>query len=180
MPAYFQQRRLYLSLAASLLFHAALLGSGDLALLFAPQWVKAVPAVLQVPVLQAYLLPIPNTAELLKNTLSEEKAEVLALSPRPAARPAGTMPQAPREESAERKLAEHLFYPPEAIASGLQGEVRLLLLLDAEGGVIDAQIASSSGHDLLDQAAIAAAHAMRRLPDTGVRELILPVVFKLQ
>lgn len=175
MPAYFQQRRLYLSLAASLLFHAALLGSGDLALLFAPQRVKAVPAVLQ-----AYLLPIPNTAELLKNTLSEEKAEVLALSPRPAARPARTMPQAPRKESAEHKLAEHLFYPPEAIASGLQGEVRLLLLLDAEGGVIDAQIASSSGHDLLDQAAIAAAHAMRRLPDTGVRELILPVVFKLQ
>ncbi|MFA7280320.1 MAG: energy transducer TonB [Sterolibacterium sp.] len=178
--AYVQQRRLYLSLAASALLHAALLGSNELAHLLVSKRVKAPVPALHNPVLQAHLHPIRSNADLLKNTLSDEKAEILALRSPPAARPARSTPQAPRKDSAERKLADHLFYPPEAITRGLQGEVRLLLMLDTEGGVIDARIASSSGHDLLDQAAIAAAHTMRRLPDTGVRELILPVVFKLQ
>jgi protein TonB len=176
----FQQRRFYLSLAASVLFHAALLASNELANLFAPKRFKTPAPVLQAPGLQAHLLPIRSTENLLKNTLSEDAAEALVLRSPPAPRPARSIPQTPRKNSAERKLADHLFYPPEAVARGLQGEVRLLLMLDAEGEVIDALIASSSGHDLLDQAAIAAAHAMRRLPDTGVRELILPVVFKLQ
>jgi protein TonB len=175
MPAHLEQHRLYLSLAVSALFHAALFCGGDLALSLAPKRLKTMPAVLQ-----AHLLPIRDTANLLKNTLSEDAAEALVLRSPPAPRPARSIPQTPRKNSAERKLADHLFYPPEAVARGLQGEVRLLLMLDAEGEVIDALIASSSGHDLLDQAAIAAAHAMRRLPDTGVRELILPVVFKLQ
>ena len=31
--------------------------------------------------------------------------------------------------TARRKLAEHVYYPPEAIRLGLEGEVRLLLTL---------------------------------------------------
>ena len=87
---------------------------------------------------------------------------------------------ASREPAAQRKLFAHLFYPPEAVARGLEGEVRLLLRLDAEDVILDARIASGSGHAILDQAAVDAALAMRRLPDAGVRELILSVVFKLQ
>ena len=42
------------------------------------------------------------------------------------------------------------------------------------------QLAASSGHVLLDQAAIKAAFAMGRLPGVSARELILPVIFRLQ
>lgn len=102
--------------------------------------------------------------------LPEERAS------RPVAESASTL----KQRIAQRKLAEHLFYLREAISRGLEGEVRLLLTFDIEGKVLDAQIVSSSGYALLDQAATNAAHAMRRLPNTGMRELILPVVFKLQ
>ncbi len=73
-----------------------------------------------------------------------------------------------------------LFYPPEAVARGIEGEVRLLLTLDAEGAIRDAQVAASSGHKLLDEAAVKAAMAMGRLPETGAREVLLPVVFRLR
>ncbi|KAB2938107.1 MAG: energy transducer TonB [Rhodocyclaceae bacterium] len=73
-----------------------------------------------------------------------------------------------------------MFYPPEAVSRGLEGEVRVLLTLDAEGGIMDAQVAAGSGHRLLDIAAVQAALAMGSLPGAGVRELILPVVFRLR
>ncbi|MEK7736899.1 MAG: energy transducer TonB, partial [Pseudomonadota bacterium] len=83
-------------------------------------------------------------------------------------------------QAARQKLAEHRFYPPEAIARGLQGEVRLLLTLSPAGDVLEARIAGSSGHPLLDRAATEAVYAMQRLSADGVRELILPVIFRLQ
>lgn len=169
MPAFTSQHRLYFALAASVLLHATLLGVDDPARLFSLRPGNAV-----VPVLQARLLPAPSESALLKNTLSGDEQPTLAL------RTASSLPQTLRRQLAGRKLAEHVFYPPEAIARGLEGEVRLLLTLAPDGKVLDAQIASSSGHGLLDQAAAEAAYAMGRLPDTGVRELILPVVFKLQ
>ncbi|MCX7170033.1 MAG: energy transducer TonB [Proteobacteria bacterium] len=175
MPTYPPQRRLYFALTASVLLHAALLGVNDLARSFSLR-----PSSAAVTVLQARLLPAPNETALLKNTLSEGEGQPLP-PPQPLVAPAAKAMQVPlRQRLAERKLAEHLFYPPEAIARGLEGEVRLLLTLAPDGKVLDAQIVSSSGHRLLDQAAAEAAYAMRRLPNTGVRELILPVVFRLQ
>lgn len=171
MPASPPLRRLYLALTASVLLHAALLGAGDPGRFFAAR-----PRLPSVTVLHASLPPLPNEAALLKNTLGEAQGQA---SP-PTAPAAVTPPLVWRERTTERKLAEHLFYPPEAIAKGLEGEVRLLLTLDPQGRIIEAQIASSSGHGLLDRAAAEAAYAMHRLPDAGVRELILPVVFKLQ
>lgn len=175
MSAYSQQQRLYSALAASLLMHATLLGISDMARLFSVQ-----PGKTTLPALQARLVPAVKESALLKNTLPEAEGPLLALPAQPAARPARVLPQPSRQRQAERKLVEHLFYPPEAIARGLEGEVRLLLTLAADGQVLDVRIASSSGHDVLDQAAAKAANIMRRLPDTGVRELILPVEFKLQ
>ena len=63
---------------------------------------------------------------------------------------------------------------------GLEGEVRLLLRLDATGVVLDARIASSSGFAVLDDAAVRAALATHRLAAGGAAEMILPVVFRLQ
>ena len=56
----------------------------------------------------------------------------------------------------------------------------MLLTLDPAGNVLEAVIASGSGHPALDRAALSAAYAIQRLPGAGVRELILPVVFRLE
>ena len=69
-----------------------------------------------------------------------------------------------------------MYYPPEAIAQGLEGEVRLLLRLAEDGRLLAVSVAASSGFP----AALEAAHAMGRIPEAGVRELLLPVVFRLQ
>ncbi len=169
------------ALLASIALHALLLGAGGLMRSFevapSPQ-----PGAVR---LEARLLPARATdpdEALLKNTL----AEVAPPESAPVARPTaagrrGRVANAPRAvvHEARRKLAEHLFYPPEAIALGLEGEVRLLLRLAPDGVILDVDIASGSGQTLLDHAAIKAALAMRRLPNAGVRELILPVVFAL-
>lgn len=158
--------RLLSAFAASLLLHAAVLGAAGWRFDRAPA--AATPAMLS-----ATLVRPAAHDPLLKNTLSDGAA---AGTPPPMPGRAARMPR----EEAQRRLAEHLYYPPEAIARGLEGEVRLLLSLDDAGNVLDAQVASSSGHDLLDRAAVRAAFAMGRLPGAGAREAILPVMFRLR
>src|SRR4051812_26818264 len=46
------------------------------------------------------------------------------------------------------------FYPPEAVARGIEGETILLLRYKPDGSLLDAKIAHSSGHAILDQAAL--------------------------
>ncbi len=168
-------RRLLLALAASLALHLTLLGPGLPPGKVSPRETPAM--------LSARLLP-PATVRpaepLLKDTLAEAEAPRAAPPPQPAdaegRRPAPRTPEA----AAQRKLSEVLFYPPEAVARGLEGEVRLLLTLDGNGTIRDAQVAAGSGHPILDEAAVKAAFAMGRLPDAGAREMILPVVFRLR
>ena len=66
---------------------------------------------------------------------------------------------------------------PEARA---EPTLRVAIILDADGRVGEASIAASTGHRILDDAALRAAYAAGRLGGDGVRELILPVVFRLQ
>lgn len=77
-------------------------------------------------------------------------------------------------------IARELFYPPEAIARGLEGEVLVLLFLDAAGDAIAARLEASSGHALLDDAAVRAARTLRAMPDSAPREVLLPVRFRLR
>ena len=58
--------------------------------------------------------------------------------------------------------------------------MRLILRLSASGAIEDVAIAASSGHAILDNAAIRAAYAMGQLSGGNGRELILPVIFRLQ
>ena len=170
-------RSLLLALAASLALHLALLGLGLPPGKVSPRETPAM--------LSARLLP-PATVRpaepLLKDTLAEAEAPRAAPAPPPRPADAKSRRPAPRtpEEAAQRKLSEVLFYPPEAVARGLEGEVRLLLTLDGNGAIRDAQVAAGSGHPILDEAAIKAALAMGSLPDAGAREVILPVVFRLR
>lgn len=82
--------------------------------------------------------------------------------------------------SAAEQLQRELPYPPEAIERGLQGEALVLLFLDASGNAIAARIESSSGHTILDDAALRAARSLRALPASAPREVLLPVRFRLR
>lgn len=178
----------------SILLHTLVLG--------AEYWQRpaAPPPEIATPRLELRLrTPAPA---LLKNTLSEPEAELTPPAPpppppsaptshrhSPANVPAKQLTPKPPEkparaaiERAQRQLSQHLYYPEAAIAQGLEGEVRLLLVLAADGEITDVDLAASSGHRLLDQAAIRAAWAMGQLSGDGraSRELLLPVIFRLQ
>ena len=75
---------------------------------------------------------------------------------------------------------EGLFYPEAAIRQGLEGEPLVLLVLDETGSVIAARIEQSSGHAILDQAALRAVRALRSIPADAPREVLLPVRFRLR
>ncbi len=178
-------RKLEFALAISVLLHVAVLKG----LVNAP----VAPQMLASPALQARLQGASDGADapparendpLLKDTLADAPPrrpavpESAPLVPRAGPGAAGRMRA--RELAAQRKLAAHVFYPQKAIDNGIEGEVRLLVTLDSAGNVIAAEVAAGSGHPILDQAAEQAAYAMRTLPGTGARELILPVVFRLE
>lgn len=172
-------RRFLLALAASLALHLALFGSGAIVSLL-----ERKVSLRSTAAISARLLPpatvVPQDA-LLKDTLAEQEApKVVQAEPKPVE--GKSRKPAPRslEETAQRKLSEVLFYPPEAVARGIEGEVRLLLTLDGNGAIQDAQVAAGSGHKILDDAAVRAAFAMGSLPKAGAREVILPVVFRLR
>jgi len=81
---------------------------------------------------------------------------------------------------AGEQLRRELPYPAEAIARGLQGEALVLLFLDASGNAIAARLEASSGHALLDDAAVQAARGLRSLPHSAPREALVPVRFRLR
>ena len=81
---------------------------------------------------------------------------------------------------ANAQIARELLYPPEAIARGLEGQALVLLFLDGSGNAIAARLEVSSGHPLLDDAAVRAAKTLRALPDSAPREALLPVRFRLR
>jgi protein TonB len=73
----------------------------------------------------------------------------------------------------------HQYYPQEAISQGLQGEVLVLVIIDENGNITAARIEESSGHRLLDDAALRNVRTIRSLPADAPREALLPLRFKL-
>ena len=108
-------------------------------------------------------------------------ADILVAAPSAALAP-GTLPRLEGEAAlrAVEQLRRELPYPPEAIERGLQGEALVLLFLDASGNAIAARLEASSGHALLDDAAVRAARTLRSLPDSAPREVLVPVRFRLR
>lgn len=165
--------RLILALALSLALHGSLL---------LPDAFKRLPAAPPRPALQALLRLPPLVEPLLKNTLDAEKAPPAAKLPLPPKTPGTVRTTSVKRavKAAQKKLSSHLYYPSEAVKRGIEGEVRLLVSLSAEGRIADVSIAASSGYSILDNAAVKAAYAMGALPGSDSRELILPVIFRLQ
>jgi protein TonB len=128
--------------------------------------------------------------EVLKNTIEPQpERQRAAPKPPPAPSPAtaAPKPRPPAErlagETLDRtldELSQTLLYPPEAVRRGLEGEVVVMLELDAAGRIVGASVASGSGHAILDEAALRAARQLGALgPSVGGRAVLLPVRFRL-
>jgi len=130
--------------------------------------------------------PLPPPPPL---TLPEQQKPVVA-----APRPPPEKKPAPREmpqkvtktwtQAASQHLnklnASGLFYPQEAIARSIEGEVLVLIIIDGAGHVSAARVEESSGHKILDDAALRAVRSLRSLPADAPREALLPVRFRLR
>lgn len=173
--------------AISLALHALLVA--------APAWrfKASSQAPLTVSLREAPPAPAPKPAA------QEEPVQLQLPAPpaaKPAARPAAPAPKPSRPitrqtvalqrisgeaaRHAGEQLARELLYPPEAIARGLEGEALVLLFLDESGNAVAARLEESSGHALLDDAAVRAARLLRALPASAPREVLLPVRFRLR
>jgi protein TonB len=95
--------------------------------------------------------------------------------PRPAPEP---MPQKDLQAVYERLAQDDQLYPEEAIRRGLSGEVVLIVEIGAGGRIVGASVATSSGHRILDDAAL---RAVRRLGGLGTgnagRSFLLTIRF---
>lgn len=99
--------------------------------------------------------------------------------PKHDARAPKTWTQAVREHLKKLDAAGQ-FYPAEAIAQGLQGEVDVLLIIDEAGKVVAARVEQGSGHAILDEAALRAVRSLQSLPADAPRQVVLPVRFRLR
>ena len=169
--------RLPAALALSLILHALPMLAFLVFVPFSPSTARSLTAELRPP-------PAPPAAPPL--TLPEQPEPPVARkhehrpdSRRNAPAAASTWTDVVRHHL--KKLeASGRFYPAEAIAQGLQGEVLVLLVLDGNGQVGAARIEQSSGYPILDDAALRAVRSLQSLPADAPRQALLPVRFRLR
>lgn len=159
---------LYLALLLSLSLHTLLI--------IAPGWPANRLHAFPQARFDARLIP-QAPAKTPVDSVSTEASEAARGLPPPATPPRELRGSALRR--AQASLTNHLYYPPEAIKRGLEGEVILLLQTARDGRVVSASIARSSGHVLLDQAALEAARRLGALPGSP-RQTLFPVNFRLE
>jgi protein TonB len=102
---------------------------------------------------------------------AKPRAELRKSKPKPTPKPA---------IQKSKPAPIRLPYPLEAVARGLEGDVMVRVTLDDTGNVVASRLEASSGHPLLDAAAVQAARGLRGLPDTMARDALIPVRFRLK
>lgn len=161
---------IYLALVLSLALHTALI--------VVPTWLEAGQRPPSPASIEVWITPRAAPAAMAEAVSTEADSSVAAaVAERLAAAPRALQGGALRR--AQAALSKHLFYPPEAVARGLEGDVILLLQLGDGGQLVSAAIARGSGHALLDQAALDAARNIGALPGNP-RQTLFPVSFRLQ
>ena len=176
--------RLALACAFSLLFHALAFGAGNWLMRLRPHSIEASHAPLQATLVQPP--PLPPAPALLAPDLAatpstpESTPKALLSSRRPGASVVIGNATSSVVTTASRQIAEYLLYPSEAIARGLEGEAQVMLFLDEAGNAVAARLELSSGHAILDDAAVRAARSVRSIPGDAPREVLLPVRFRLR
>ncbi|HET9700882.1 MAG TPA: TonB family protein [Burkholderiales bacterium] len=176
-------------LAVSLVLHAVVIwGAGPW--LMPPAPFKPLPAMeARIEVVAARKEDTPAPApRVIKNTFEPSSAGRRAAT-RPVAPPGSNAPAAlaraePTPEAhlgeALKRISDTLLYPPEAVREGLEGEVVLVLDLGEGGRILEAAVASGSGHRVLDDAALRAALRLGSLsPTLAGKAILLPVRFRL-
>jgi protein TonB len=178
--------RLTFALLLSATLHAALLGVTWSGPATPPEPARARP--LEARLVAAPLLPpaptpaeapTPRAATSPVGTLSQKAKPAPVRRPRPNARTAPTPTPTAKIDSLARQLARQLFYPPQAVAQGLEGTALVTVFFDPDGSVIAVRLERSSGHAILDDAALAAVRSLRTLPQTVATETLVPVRFRL-
>jgi protein TonB len=171
-------RWLLLGILVSLLLHA---------LPFLPELLSTPEKAQRPPALTASLRPPPAPVQQVPLSLPEKPpAKAPAATPKPQvkaqekpATTAKTWTQAIRQHL--KKLDEdQQFYPEEARRQGLQGTVEVLLIIDTNGNVSAARVEESSGHRMLDEAALRAVRSLRSLPADAPQQSVIPVRFRLR
>ena len=107
---------------------------------------------------------------------------VVAPRPVPAAPPRAAPVQRPRGAMPRgrlRPIAKPIAYPDSARRAGIQGRARVAMTIDPQGSVVDAQLLASSGHTVLDQAALASARRWRFQPPGTFRRAAQTFRFSL-
>ena len=184
------QSSLVRALALSLVLHAAVVVLATR--LWMPSTRRTPEAALKVRLVEPLSIPASTPAPQ-PELLMREDTPRKAITP-PLQKPLPRLtraPEAPRRadvqvlagdaaRKAGEQIARELFYPPEAIERGLEGEALVLLFLDESGSAIAARIETSSGHAILDAAAVRAARTLKSLPASAPREALLPVRFRLR
>ena len=175
------QYRLTLALVLSLLLHLA----PFIELPFVPAPKSAAPPPLKAELRMAPKMA-PNLPTPVPLVLPEPQPPTPMAKTTPSAKKILTAPTGKRNWQDEirqqfRKQHERQeFYPVEAISRGIEGEALVLVMLDPNGQVSAARIEESSGHRILDDAALRAVRALRSLPADAPRETLLPVRFRLR
>lgn len=114
-------------------------------------------------------------------------------TPSVAERTAGTHAAPPQQAVARAQmrallladLGRRFTYPVLARRRGWQGEVLLSVTIHPSGMLERVQIAQSSGHDVLDRAAVSAMLHVKRVAEAGASlhgqdlQLLLPVIYRL-
>ena len=173
--------RLATACVLSLLFHAAILGAGSLMNLRPGHFQQPSPP------LQATLMPPPLPAPVLlaaetpPSPVPPVPSSKPPPKPLPPPRPTHTgFTAVDAARMALQQIAEQPYYPEEAIVRGLEGEALVRLFLDESGNAITARLERSSGHAILDEAAVRAARTVHSLPAGTPTEILLPVRFRLR
>jgi len=170
--------RLALALALSLLLHISP---------FVGSLVRTAPTAAPTPPIQAALRPATHVAsaaplELEKKHNTPPVAQKEKTPPKKTSdtiKSTKTWTQEVRRQFS-KQLEDGRFYPAEAIARGIEGEVVVLMLLDEQGQVSAARVEQGSGQAILDAAALRAVRSLHSLPADAPRETLLPVRFRLK
>jgi protein TonB len=187
------------ALALSLVLHAALLASGARLSALLPSVARPPDLTLKVRLADPLPVPAPQPELMMREDTPREAPPAAKPSTKPATTPLEKRLVRPSAEPqhaasasgvavlsgeparrAREQIARELLYPLEAIEQGLEGEVLVMLFLDDSGNAIAARVEASSGHRILDEAAVRAARTLRSLPASAPREALVPVRFRLR
>jgi len=128
-------------------------------------------------------LPVPPPAPVVRPRPPAPRPRVVRLRP---ARRAPTPPPPRVAPSPVRRTPLRVvwapdprhYYPPAAASSRLSGRALVRLIIDARGRVTSARVVRTTGHALLDRAAVSLAFAYRFTTGPQARSTRLPVTFQ--